>query len=112
MAEINILAEEILNQGKKSVCRELPPFIRAINALEFKLSGNNSNYTNGNIFYYSPEDICKKYKANKNNITRLLLHSLLHCTLLHIYNNEFKNKKLWDLACDICVEKIINDAKI
>ena len=67
MADINILAEEILNQGKKSVCRELPPFIRAINALEFKLSGNNSNYTNGNVFYYSPEDICKKYKANKNN---------------------------------------------
>ena len=112
MAEINILAEEILNQGKKSVCRELPPFIRAINALEFKLSGNNSNYTNGNIFYYSPEDICKKYKANKNNITRLLLHSLLHCSLLHIYNTDFKKTKLWDLACDICVEKIINDAKL
>ena len=112
MAEINILAEEILNQSKKSVCRELPPFIRAINAIDFKLSENGYNYTNGKVFYYSPEMICKEYKTNKNNITRLLLHSLLHCSLLHIYNTDFKNQKLWDLACDICVEKIINDAKL
>ncbi len=112
MTDINILAEEILNQGKKSVCRELPPFIRAINAIDFKLSENGYNYTNGKVFYYSPEMICKEYKTNKNNITRLLLHSLLHCSLLHIYNTDFKNQKLWDLACDICVEKIINDAKL
>lgn len=112
VSDINKIAEEILNQGKKAVCRELPPFIRSIKALEFKISEKNYNYTNGNIFYYSPEDVCKKYKANKNNITRLLLHSLLHCSLLHIYNTDFKNQKLWNLACDICVEKIINDANI
>ena len=110
MADINILAEEILKQGKKAVCRELPPFIRAINALEFKASDNNCTYTNGNTFYYSPEYICRQYKTNKNHTTRLLLHSLLHCALLHVYNTDFKNQKLWDLACDICVEKIINDA--
>lgn len=112
MSDINKIAEEIINQGKKAVCRELPPFIRAINALEFKLSENASNYTNGNVFYYSAKDICKRYKENKNQITRLLLHSLLHCALLHIYNTDFKNQRLWNLACDICVEKIINDAKL
>ncbi len=112
MTDINKIAEKIMEQGKKTVCRELPPFIRAINALEFKLSENNYNYTNGENFYYYPEDICKQYKTNKNNVTRLLLHSLLHCSLLHIYNTDFKNKKLWDLACDICVEKIINDSKL
>lgn len=112
VSDINKIAEEILNQSKKSVCRELPPFIRAINAIDFKLSENGYNYTNGKVFYYSPEMICKEYKTNKNNITRLLLHSLLHCSLLHIYNTDFKNQKLWDLACDICVEKIINDAKL
>ncbi len=112
MADKEKVSEEILAQGLKAVCRELPPFIRAIDALEFKLSENESNYTNGNIFYYSPEDICKRYKANKNNITRLLLHSLLHCAMLHIYSTDFKNKQLWNLACDISVEKIINDAGI
>ncbi len=112
VSDVNKLAEKIINQGKKSVCRELPPFIRAINALKFKLSERECNYTNGNDFYYSPQDICKKYKTNKNNIPRLLLHSLLHCSLLHIYNTDFRNKKLWNLACDMCVEKIINDAKL
>ena len=112
VSDINKIAEEILNQGKKSVCRELPPFIRAINAIDFKLSKKGYNYTNGNVFYYIPDVICKEYKTNKNNITRLLLHSLLHCSLLHIYNTNFKKAKLWDLACDICVEKIINDANL
>ncbi len=112
MTDLNKIAEDIIDQGKKAVCREIPPFIRAINALTFQPSENEYNYTNGNIFYYSPEDICNKYKANKNSIARLLIHSLLHCALLHIYNIDFKNKKLWDFACDICVEKIINDAKL
>ena len=112
MPDANKIAEEILIQGQKAVCRELPPFVRAINALEFEISDNNSNYTNGNVFYYYPEYICKQYKISKNNITRLLLHSLLHCALLHIYNTDFKNKRLWNLACDICVEKIINNAKL
>lgn len=110
MSDINKVAEEILHQGKKAVCREFPPFIRAINALKFEPS--EKNYTDGKTFYYSSDDICKKYKINKHNITRLLLHSLLHCALLHIYNTNFKNTKLWNLACDICVEKIINDTKL
>ncbi len=109
VSDINKIAEEIINQGKKAICRELPPFIRAINAIEFKLSEKDCNYANGNIFCYSPDDIIKKYKLNKDSITRLLLHSLLHCTLLHIYNTDFKNKNLWNLACDICVEKIITE---
>lgn len=112
MTDINTVAEEILNQGKKAVCRELPPFLRAVNAWEFQSSENGLNYTNGSIFYYSPESICKKYKADKNSVTRLLLHSLLHCSLLHIFNTDFKNKELWNLACDICVEKIIIDSRI
>lgn len=111
MSNAGNVAEKIISQSKKALCRELPPFIRAINSLDFKLSDNQYNYTDANAFYFSPEDIIKRYKEDKNSVTRLLLHCLLHCALLHIYNTDFKNKKLWDLACDICVEKMINDAK-
>ena len=109
MPDIKDIAEEILDQSIKAVCRELPPFIRAIKALQFKPSDNGLNYVSNGIFRYSPEQLCKNYKQNKNDTTRLLLHILLHCTMLHIFNTNFKNPKLWNLACDICVEKIIND---
>lgn len=112
VVDFDTVAEKILQQTKKAVCRELPPFIRAVNSLNYAVSDNDFNYTDGNTFYYSPKFICESYKRNKNVVTRILLHSLLHCSLVHIYNTDLKNKKLWNLACDICVEKIINEAKI
>ncbi len=112
MSDINALAKDILNQGINAVCRELPPFIRAINILHFEPSHNSSSYISNGVFYYSPDELLKMYKENKNNVTRLLLHTLLHCSLLHIFNTNFKSQKLWNLACDMCVEKIINDINI
>lgn len=111
-SKITDVAFEITTQIRNELCRELPPFIRAVNGIVFSPSENGLNYTDGSTFFFSAEDICRKYKRNKNEVTRLLLHSLLHCMFLHIWSTSFKNKKLWDLACDICVEKIINGLNI
>ena len=102
------VALEILNQARNTLCRELPPFIRAVNAIVFEPSQSNLTYINGNSFFFSADEICQKYKTDKNSISRLLLHSVLHCMLLHPWNTSFKDRKLWDLACDISVENIIN----
>lgn len=106
----NTVALEITEQAKKDICRELPAFIRAIEGMDFVIDKDNA--TDGNAFYFDPEDICRKYTKNSNEVTRLILHSLLHCMFLHIWGTNFKNKKLWDLSCDICVEKIINELNI
>lgn len=106
----NTVALEITEQAKKDICRELPAFIRAIEGMDFVVDKDNA--TDGNALYFDPEDICRKYTKNSNEVTRLILHSLLHCMFLHIWGTNFKNKKLWDLSCDICVEKIINELNI
>ena len=104
------IAFEIIEQTKKDICRELPAFIRAVEGIKY--TDDKSNYTDGNAFYFDPEDLCRKYAKNSDDVTRLLLHSILHCMFLHIWGTNFKNKKLWDIACDICVEKIINELNI
>lgn len=106
--KITAIASEIMLYTKNELCRALPPFIRAVNGIAFSPSENGLNYTDGSAFFFSAEDICRTYKKSKDSVTRLLLHSLLHCMFLHIWSTSFKNKKLWDLACDICVEKMIN----
>ncbi|MBQ8183495.1 MAG: hypothetical protein IJ025_06325 [Clostridia bacterium] len=104
------IALRIIEQTKKDICRELPSFIRAIESISY--TEENCNCIDGCTFFFEPADICRKYTKSNSEVTRLVLHSLLHCMFLHIWSTNFKNKKLWDLACDICVEKIINDLNI
>lgn len=35
-----------------------------------------------------------------------LLHSVLHCVLLHPFSGDAAETRTWDLACDICVERL------
>jgi tRNA nucleotidyltransferase/poly(A) polymerase len=60
----------------------------------------------------SPERILTEFKKNKNSINRIILHTLFHCIFLHLFNTDFKKRDLWNLACDICVEKAINDCNL
>lgn len=103
------LAEEIINHSKKTLCGELHALLRGINALEHLEAEKNGAFTDGIYFFYNPRYILNRFKSNPNSPTRLFLHSLFHCILLHVFNTQFKNKSNWDLACDICVEKLIND---
>ena len=41
-------------------------------------------------------------------MTRDYLHVLLHCLLRHMYLHKQVEPKIWDLACDITVEALIN----
>ncbi|MDO4533570.1 MAG: hypothetical protein Q4C36_07600, partial [Coriobacteriia bacterium] len=36
-----------------------------------------------------------------------LLHSVLHCVLLHPFSGDAAETRTWDLACDICVELLV-----
>jgi predicted metal-dependent peptidase len=62
----------------------------------------------GNIITYNPYYILQCYAQDKNIVNRLYLHEILHCTFLHFYVSPSINRQIWDLACDIAVENIID----
>lgn len=103
------IAKMVIESNKNAICNELRPLYRAVASLPAKETEKEAVFTDGSYFYYNPTHLLREYKDNKNNVTRLFLHSLFHCIYLHLFKVEFKNRQLWDLACDIFVEKTIND---
>lgn len=69
-------------------------------------------YTDGKKLYYSPVFVLTQYADERYVITRDYLHVLLHCLYRHNFVNELLNEAVWDLACDITVENIINELDI
>lgn len=104
------LAEKIIKNADATLCAQLPTLLRGTNSLIFKADKEARPIsTDGTFLFYSPEAVLKSFKDNPDSITGLILHSLFHCIFLHIFKTEFKNRELWDLACDISAEKMITD---
>ena len=74
--------------------------------------------TDGEFLYFSPVFLIRAYQENPRLVRRGYLHILLHCLYLHPFYGESlftegkKEKDLWDLACDMWVEEIIEREQI
>jgi len=107
-----ILADEILLKAKTELTGSIHSLIRAINALEFVPTNEEDVFTNAKSLFYNPNYILLRFKENTCSVNRVLLHSILHCMLLHPFNIDFKDTSLWNLATDICVENTINSWRL
>lgn len=64
--------------------------------------------TDGQKLYYDPRHVLLRYKEEKEQAVRDYLHLVMHCVFRHMYIHSLVGKSLWDLACDIAVEEVIN----
>lgn len=64
--------------------------------------------TDGNKLYYSPELLIAHYKKNRLLVNRAYLHVVFHCIFRHLWKVQGRNRRLWDLACDIAMEYVID----
>ncbi len=63
-------------------------------------------------FYYDPAYLLRCYKKETASVTRMLLHSLLHCIFFHSFGYEKLDARLWGLSCDMAVEQTILSMKL
>lgn len=68
--------------------------------------------TEGTTLLYDPLAVCRAYAADKANGPRSYLHLLLHCVFRHFDVAPTVMHELWDLACDMAVEGVINSLHI
>ncbi len=103
------LADMCLGQAKKELYLNMRYLFLALNYLETKADKRFAfTSCDGKTFYYNPLNLVTKYRDDPVYVNRAFLHSTLHCLFKHMY--LFKNKKedIWDLACDIAIEYIID----
>ena len=107
------LGIRILNNIRNELYYYFPYLDGAFSCIHGKAWDNTENIgTNGEEFLFCPEYLLKSYVEKPEVIRRGYLHILLHCLYLHIFRDEKAERRLWNLACDIAVEKIISGEQI
>ena len=81
----------------------------ALSALTFSANEQIQTFaTDGSFLFFSREQILRVYRSNPLFLDRAYLHSVLHCIFRHLWMRGNREPVLWNLACDIAVEWMID----
>lgn len=58
--------------------------------------------------YYKPEYVMGLYESGPVFVNRVYLHMILHCMFKHVIKRGKREQNLWNLACDIVVESVLD----
>lgn len=64
--------------------------------------------TDGQFLYYQPSALLRLYQDNPKYVNRLYLHTVFHCVFRHLWLKGRRDASLWNLACDIAAENVID----
>ena len=94
---------------REELCIDLPYMERALAALEPEGKENVRAFaTEGIHLYYPPAHYLKLFEENELFLRRAYLHTVLHCLYAHLWQRADRAEGLWNLACDIAVEAVID----
>lgn len=100
------IAKEVLSLSRNALLIRLRFLDAALNRLGMAVHSEISYATNGDVLYFEPFSLLKRYKQEPEAMHRDYLHVLMHCLLRHMYLHTQVQRAEWDLACDIAVEVI------
>lgn len=107
--KLSKLAEEVLNLDRNTLLVNLRFMDMALSRLRYVESTEIRLSTDGAHMVYDPAYILQVFREEKEASVRDYLHVVFHCVYKHMFLHDMKQWDLWDLACDIAVEKTIHD---
>ena len=109
-ADLSAVGQDILYASRNELYMNLPYLDVALCALPFVPGGGvtPSLATDGLQLYYDGSWLAEKYLRSRILTNRAYLHVILHCMLRHLAKKRGKAPELWDLACDVAVESILD----
>ena len=105
----NEMSVKVLDYVKDALYLELRYLSVALSAL--KPEGQQELITlatDGEMLYFSSEQLLRLFEKNDRYLNRLYLHTVLHCLFSHLWIGGERETPLWNLACDIAVEYVID----
>ena len=102
------LAEMIINYSRRIAVKQYPYLEKAVYFLE-PTATNEVCYIGADYskLYYNPLDVIEKYKKHRNDISDSIVHSVLHCLLLHP-SYKAGDTGLFGIAADASVCKMVD----
>ena len=98
------LCVRILNSSRSELYLNMRYLDVALSSLGFQADwGRQGAACNGFLIYYGPDFLLEQYQKGRVLVNRLYLHMLFHCLFGHMDGRGKREKRLWDLACDIAM---------
>lgn len=100
---------EILRALRGRILTELPFFALPLSAFVFQGEESLRTFaTDGTTLFFPGEHLIELSRKNELFLTRMYLHTTLHCLFAHLWLRGDRDERLWNLACDIAVEGILD----
>lgn len=115
------LGMKILYTCRNEICARFPFFSQGAAALDFQVEGNasvdemgvqngiSSIGTDGECIKADPLFLINTWVKEPERLKRGYLHMLFHCLYLHPFYGEKKEKRIWNLACDLAAELLAEE---
>ncbi|MDD5986845.1 MAG: VWA-like domain-containing protein [Eubacteriales bacterium] len=111
--ERRMLAMDIMKLSRQKLVERFRFLDRALFRMPLVSSDDVDSWgTNGTYMWFSARQVIEDYRAEKNRIPHAFLHMILHCLYQHPFQYQKMDQILWDLACDLAVEKTIGELGI
>lgn len=102
-------AEKILTFLRHELYMDLRYMEPALSALSYRnMEGLLTFATDGVYLYYAMEPLFRVFRKNTAFLERAYLHGVLHCVFRHLWLTDRRSRRLWNIACDIAVEMVID----
>nr|WP_294527868.1 VWA-like domain-containing protein [uncultured Blautia sp.] len=98
---------QILENCRNQLLLSCPSFDQALFFLQWEADERIAGIgTDGEKIFFSPLWLLRRYQEDPETVTKIYLHMVLHCLYLHPFLAAKEQEGLWDLACDLSVERI------
>lgn len=103
------VGREILTVSKNELYLNMRFLDLALSSLHYVMNTNTYGLgTDGLCLYYDPQYLADLYRLDRIRINRAYLHNVFHCIFRHLLKQGGREKRLWDLSCDIAAEHLID----
>ena len=105
----NALGREILFSARTELYMSLPFLDAALSALAVSDGFDTATLaTDARSLYFNGAWLAQQLERGRPRVNRAYLHSVFHCLLRHPAKTRGRDRDLWDLACDVSVESILD----
>ena len=102
-------AWRVVDLARTEIITRYPFFASAVGKMAFGFARLERPYaTDGALFAIDAKRVLDAFGADGDIPSRDVLHTVLHCILLHPFSTRGLNVRYWNLACDICVEWLVD----
>lgn len=117
MTRLEQLGRRLLSYSRRELYLSMRFFGAALEALPLQMRKDVHGLgTEGEALYFHTPVLAAMYEENPAMLHRACLHLLLHCLFYHPFWKQGKYKEadaeLWDLACDIAVESVLDELQL